>query len=332
MSSLIQKNNLIQILIWLGLLLLLFVGLFSSEPEEGSTNRSEDLLIISLIWLSMITASYTALYLHTKLFQKQRYLLFSGAIVLALVGIVFSVRALSGLLLESSFIQSFYSDLVSYSFVMGISIGMRYAKQGLLDRYLLQEMQAQLLKAELDTLKSQINPHFLFNTLNNIYGVNLTDPEKGSEMILNLSEMFRYFLEAQKRDKVALGEELELIRNYIALERMRLTPANRIELKVQAEVPSRLLPPLLLMPLIENAVKYGVQPGKDTTISIDIQQGKQELTLTTQNELHPNHRTTSTRTGLKNLKERLERLYPGRFTLHSAAAGNRWQAKLIIPL
>lgn len=332
MSSLIQKSNLIQIVIWLSLLLLLFVSVMASSQEDAYQNRTEGILAIGLIWLAIMIASYTALYLHTKLFQNRRYVLFSGTLVLALMGIVFTFRAVSELVFEVSFVQSFFSDLVSFAFVMSMSIGMRYAKQGLLDRYLLKEMQTQLLKAELGTLKSQINPHFLFNTLNNIYGVNLKDPEKGSEMILSLSEMFRYFLEAQKHEKVTLGEELELIRNYIALERMRLTSANRIDLTIVAANPNRLIPPLLLMPLVENAVKYGVHPTTETTILIDIQQSEQELTLTTRNDTHPNHRTPSTRTGLKNLKERLDRLYPGRYALQSRDEDGRWQAKLVIPL
>lgn len=332
MPSIIHKNRLLQVIIWLVLLILLFSSAVTVEPDADREDMVEVLLTLALLWLTIMAASYTALYLHTLLFKKQRYVLFGLALPLSLTGIVLSFRTTADLLLEVSFVQSFFSDMVSFSLVTGIAVGMRYARQGLLDRYLFKEMQTQLLKAELGSLKSQINPHFLFNTLNNIYGVNLRDSEKGSEMILNLSEMFRYFLEAQKRDKVALEEELELIRNYIALERMRLTPANRIELTIQAGVTSRLLPPLLLMPLVENAVKYGVHPGKETVIFIDIQQDGQELALTTQNDIHTDHRIASTRTGLINLRQRLDRLYPGRYDLHSAAKGGRWHSKLVIPL
>lgn len=332
MPTIIHKNRLLQVIIWLVMLILLLLNVVTVEPDADREDIGEVLLTLILLWLTIMAASYTVLYLHTQLFKKQRYVLFGLALPLSLTGIVLCFRAAADLLLDVSFVQSFYSDMVSFSLVMGIAIGMRYAKQGLLDRYQLKEMQTQLLKTELNTLKSQVNPHFLFNTLNNIYGINLTDPEKGSEMILNLSEIFRYFLEAQKREMVTLEEELDLLRNYIALERMRLTPENHIELIVNAEITSRLLPPLLLMPLVENAVKYGVHPGKECLIKIDIHQHEQQLILTTQNDIHPNHRTASTRTGLNNLRERLDRLYPGRYSLRSTEKEGRWQAKLAIPL
>lgn len=332
MLNIIQKNRLLQAIIWLSLLILLVLSAVASEHENDINYQIEDFLIIGWIWLNMMAASYSALYLHSRLFQKQLYSYFVGSLLMILAGIVFVFRGGAGLLLNDFFVQSFISDLVSFSFVMSISIGMRYAKKGLLDQYILKEMQTQLLKAELGALKSQINPHFLFNTLNNIYGINLKDPEKGSEMILSLSEIFRYFLEAQKHEKVTLAEELELIRNYTALERMRLTPTNRLDFKVVAANPNRLIPPLLLMPLVENAVKYGVSPTNETTIIIDIQQGEHEIAITTLNDVHANHRIPSTRIGLKNLKERLDRIYPGRYTLQSLEKDGKWQAKLVIPI
>lgn len=334
MTSIIHKNRLLELVIWLVLLVLLLSSavISETEPDHDPKDLFESMSVIGLLWVTILMASYTALYLHTRLFQHRRYAGFAAGLLISLLGLVALFRTTAELLIESPFVQSFFSDMVSFSLVMGISIGLRYAKQGLLDRYLVKEMQAQLLKAELGALKSQVNPHFLFNTLNNIYGVNLKDPEKGSEMILSLSEMFRYFLEAQKHEKVTLGEELELIRNYIALERTRLTPANRIDLTIVAANPNLVIPPLLLMPLVENAVKYGVHPTKETVVLIDIQQDEHELTLTTLNNVHAHHRIPSTRTGLKNLRERLDRLYPDRYTLLSEGKDGRWQAKLVIPL
>ena len=332
MAQLIHKNRWLQVIIWLVMLIVLLLNVLALEPDANREDVGELLFTLILLWLSIMAASYTALYLHTLLFKQQRYILFGLALPFSLTGIVLCFRAVADLLLDVSFMQSFYSDIVSFSLVMGIAIGMRYAKQGLLGRYQLKEMQAQLLKAELQTLKSQINPHFLFNTLNNIYGVNLRNPEKGSEMILNLSEMFRYFLDAQKKERVSLEEELELIQNYIGLERMRLTPSNRIELTIHSQATSCLLPPLLLMPLVENAVKYGINPGKEVVVTIGIHHHEKELTLTTENDIHPGHQAASTHTGLKNLRERLDRLYPGRHTLYSAAKDSRWHSKLVISL
>ena len=334
MTSIIHKNRLLEVVIWLVLLVLLLSSavISETEPDHDPKDLFESMSVIGLLWVTILMASYTALYLHTRLFQQRRYAGFAAGLLISLLGLVAFFRTTVEILIEASFVQSFFADMVSFSLVAGIAIGMRYAKQGVLDRYLLKEIQTQLLKAELGALKSQINPHFLFNTLNNIYGVNLKDSEKGSEMILSLSEMFRYFLEAQKRDKVTLSEELELLGNYIALERMRLTPANRIDLTIVVANPNLVIPPLLLMPLVENAVKYGVHPTKETDVLIDITQDEHELTLITLNDVHAHHRIPSTRTGLKNLKERLDRLYPNRYTLLSEGKDGRWRAKLVIPL
>jgi two-component system LytT family sensor kinase len=315
-------------------ILLLFIGLtvYYSYDSQGENIGSEAPAITLILWGSIIAASYLSLFLHRVFFERAKYFLYGLTYLGGATVIAFVFRFTGELVVEGGFAQSASSDVINFIFIMGLALGIRYAKRGLLDQYHLQKTQALLLKSELETLKSQLNPHFLFNSLNNIYGVNLSDSKKGSEMIIHLAELYRYFLDIQKKDWVSLKDELAFLNHYVELEKLRLTENNHIHYTINIDDENTKVAPLLLLPIIENAIKFGTFPGGQSVVDIQIRCNSGYLSLSTHNRYQSGRNIVSSGYGIQNLKQRLSLLYPGRFVLQSEPKDTLWFASLEINL
>lgn len=183
-------------------------------------------------------------------------------------------------------------------------------------------------KSELSFLKQQLNPHFLLNAMNNLYGESLSDPDKVPERILNLSDMLRYQIEATKKDYVFLEEEIAFIKKYIeyyTFQNERLTVTQNFE----GDFDSIDIPPLFFLPLVENAVKFSAETPKPF-IAIDLKVKCQNLSFTLKNNcLESGSRLSSTGIGIENLKRRLE-VYGLRHELNCKKEKNIFIVKLKI--
>jgi hypothetical protein len=173
------------------------------------------------------------------------------------------------------------------------------------------------LHAELAYLKTQINPHFLFNTLNSIYAMALGKSEQTPGAIVRLSSMMRYVLTDAGREKVALKQEIAYLIDYIELQKTRFEGTLSVDLSVNGDADNKRLVPLLLIPFVENAFKYGVNPEEPSTISIRIDIGDHELFLLVANKkvAPPQPDSDPRGLGIKNTRQRLQLLYPGQHTL-----------------
>ncbi len=171
--------------------------------------------------------------------------------------------------------------------------------------------------AQLQMLRYQLNPHFLFNSLNSIRALVEEDPGKARETITELAELLRYSLTSQGRGNVPLETELEAIRHYFAIEEKRYEDNLQVEYEIDADAEQFTLPNFLLHPLVENAVKYGMQTS-DMPLRIRIKAGLKgnvfELSVFNSGQWLPEDRdrTTGTGTGLANIRQRLENAFPGR--------------------
>jgi two-component system, LytTR family, sensor kinase len=173
---------------------------------------------------------------------------------------------------------------------------------------------------EINQLKSQLNPHFLFNCLNNAYGLSLTDAAKSSEYIMSLSQLMRYQIEGSKKDLLMLGDDIEFIEHYIVVEKQRIDKRCTIQFineLTELQRNSFQIAPLLFLPFIENAIKHGTATRNQSFINIFITMNNNELKFTCKNSI-PQHKTyvKGTETGLANIKSRLELLYPKKHTLN----------------
>jgi len=183
-------------------------------------------------------------------------------------------------------------------------------------------------KSELSFLKQQLNPHFLLNAMNNLYGESLSDPDKLPDRILNLSDMLRYQIEASKKDYVFLEEEIVFIKKYIeyyTFQNERLVVTQHFE----GDFGNIDIPPLFFLPLVENAVKFSAETPKPF-INVDLKVNCNQLSFTLKNNyLESGSRLSSTGIGIENLKRRLE-VYGLRHELNCKKEKNIFIVKLKI--
>ncbi|WP_422355390.1 sensor histidine kinase [Roseivirga pacifica] len=169
-------------------------------------------------------------------------------------------------------------------------------------------------KSELSFLKSQINPHFLFNSLNSIYGIALAEKSpKTADGVQKLSDMMRFMLKENTQEKISLNKEIEYIHNYIDLQSLRLDTNKHVQLNVSIEQPcDGNISPMLLIPMIENAFKHGVSIDKPSFIDIALKCNEHYVSLNVKNSNHHKEKTSAEESGigLENVRKRLELLYP----------------------
>ena len=171
--------------------------------------------------------------------------------------------------------------------------------------------------AELAYLKAQINPHFLFNTLNSIYSLALHNNSKTAESIVKLSDMMRYVLNESNYNEVLVSKEKEYIFNFIELQILRLSPSIKLSCSWEGESNQLTISPLLIIPFIENAFKHGVNSEEDSEISIQIVIIKSELHLQVKNKIVTENNATLEKSGIGivTTKRRLDLLYPEKHSL-----------------
>jgi len=181
----------------------------------------------------------------------------------------------------------------------------------------LKQIQKEKMDAEISFLKAQINPHFLFNTLNSIYSLALTKSDLAAPAVVKLSSLMRYSISESDKETVLISKELMYISNYIELQKMRLSSKVRIFHTVNGGGVSKDIAPFLLIPFIENAFKHGVNAEEDSLIDVKIDITEDRLVLNVRNNkvyVQPD-REDSTGLGINNTKERLKLLYPGKHNL-----------------
>jgi two-component system, LytTR family, sensor kinase len=173
------------------------------------------------------------------------------------------------------------------------------------------------LQAELKFLKTQIHPHFLFNTLNNLYALTLKKSEKAPEMVLKLSELINYMLYECKSDEVALSKEIKFIRNYVDIEKMRYGDKLDVDIRITGDLGERKIAPLILLPFVENCFKHGASEDLlQSWVKVSVDSHHDHLVIKVENSKSGrNGENGNQGIGIQNVKRRLDLLYPGQHEL-----------------
>ncbi|AFD05724.1 sensor histidine kinase [Solitalea canadensis] len=192
-------------------------------------------------------------------------------------------------------------------------------------------LEKQKVENELHLLKQQINPHFFFNTLNNLYGLSLTRSEQTPEVILHLSDLMRYVIYEGQKEKVLLTDEINYIEDYLRLQQIRIHKQLDITFEKHSIDNQFELPPLLLIIFIENAFKHGIEPAENACyLKMNLSCANGKLSLSCENSVEPTTKKSQSGIGLLNLKRRLELLYPGKHELKMENGQNSF--KIILEL
>ena len=195
-----------------------------------------------------------------------------------------------------------------------------------------QEIENEKLNTELSFLRSQVNPHFFFNTLNNIYSLAVVKSEQTAPAVMKLSSIMRYILTESQTDYVSLQNEIDFIKNYIDLQLYRLTDKVKVHFNCSGNIEEKEITPLLFISFVENAFKYGVSTKESTKITIDLTATKTSISFHAVNSIvkadNGIHDTTGI--GINNVKRRLELLYPHHHTLEVLNKGDEFIVHLDI--
>ncbi len=198
----------------------------------------------------------------------------------------------------------------------------------------LKESEREQLKSELSFLKVQINPHFLFNTLNSIYSLSVIKSDKTPDVVLKLADLMRYMIYTSSQKYVDLEAEIEYIKSYVDLQKLRLFDTVKILFDIKNSDDAHKIEPMLLIPFVENAFKYGISYTENCEIKISIQIKNNKLSLITENTVFNKKAEIENESGigLTNVKRRLKLLYPDKHILKISEKDNQYKINLIINL
>ncbi len=319
-----QTTN--KILVHLFFWLLSFVIFSLAFNISGRVSRI-DLVYAGLFHVSLFYGAYLNLFLLSVFFAKKKYLLFALGIVLTL-GTAILVNQLSFGYLADLLFPGYYlishvelwesGILIAIYMLITTLLKLSYAwfeLQRARQRIALVEKEN--IKSELGSLKAQMNPHFLFNSLNTIYALALKGSDKTPDAVVQLADILRYVTYQSGKDKVALIEEARIIEDYIALQKRRTDPSAKITFSSHIADESVKIAPLLLLPLVENSFKHGVQKdGCNAFVNIELRATDKSLVFHIVNSRlpsdDPGKRGGGDQSGVgnENIRKRLKLLYP----------------------
>ncbi|WP_175454734.1 sensor histidine kinase [Lutibacter oricola] len=216
------------------------------------------------------------------------------------------------------------------SFAIGTSV--KLVSEWYKSEKLKQQIENQKISAEISFLKTQLNPHFLFNSLNSIYSLANKKSDDTTEAIVTLSELMRYMIYETQKELVPLADEINYIKNYIDLQNLRLKDSSGVRVNIHGKIDHK-IEPLLLISFIENAFKYGTDYNGKTDIRICIEVVDSNLTLEVSNYVSIHKRDDqNSGIGLKNVKNRLQLQYPNSHELKIEEEDKRFSVKLKLKL
>lgn len=234
--------------------------------------------------------------------------------------------------IQSFLIPSFASRVIDLALLLGL-LSWLYQQQVLsTQKVLVAESQALVERSKLQALKSQLNPHFLFNALHSINTLVESDPRQASEMIIKMSQLLRTMLAMNEREDHILKDEVNFVKQYLSIESERFKDRLSIELEVDEAAKSIVVPTMTLQPLIENAFKHGISKmtGK-TALGIDIKQHERSLTILVRNDVPKvNDQRAHAGIGLVNLSDRLKTYYGNRVKLETQQKEGLFEAFISI--
>ncbi|GEO07328.1 histidine kinase [Adhaeribacter aerolatus] len=323
----------------------LITGFFMYEKKYLIQKANLPYFIICVagrIGLLILIAYLNLQYFLPRYLLKKHYLAYVMAVIFSVFGYLtlqslfdyYLYGYVVGPLRNSRLIETLSYNFFSTLWYLGLMLALKLSLDWYGQQRLIQKIKVEKLNAEVDFLRAQINPHFLFNILNNLYALTLKKSELAPEVVLKLSDMMEYMLYDSTAEKVLLEKEVAYLQNYFELEQLRLSDKSPISLNVKAAFDGQEIAPLLLLPLVENAYKHGLNTQSENgwlTVNIGLQQST--LTAVVENKKSPAVREKSKGgIGLGNLRKRLDLLYPSRHCLELEDKKDSFRARLVIQL
>ena len=349
MTTQTRKKDIVQFLIHFTAWGMVFGLPFLIFWKSNDSDILQKLVHNFVVILSLVTVFYVNYFVLIEYFlfrQKVgKYIFYSFLLIIFIITIVHfwkePVPAMNTKFKEPPptllprEVLSIIVDSFSMMLTLGLSMAVKMTGKWYKTEAERQEEKKERTEAELKNLRQQLNPHFLFNTLNNIYALIAISPEKAQNSMLELSKLLRYVLYENNDNFVSVEHELNFIHNYVELMRIRLNDDVDLKLEININQTNKMVAPLLFIALIENAFKHGVSPSSPSFIHIDIHElNTQQIICTISNSYFPKAETDQSGSGigLENLRRRLEIHYPHKHIIRTERDGETFISELIIPL
>ena len=215
--------------------------------------------------------------------------------------------------------------------MLGVNLGVKYYLKSIRGERRMQELQAENLGRQLETLRYQINPHFFMNTLNNIHALVDIDPEQAKASIEELSKLMRHVLYEGDRPTIPLAKEMEFLRHYVSLMRLRYADTVRIDLSLPEKNEGAEIPPLVLASFVENAFKHGISYEKPSFVRVTVSVEDGKIVFRCANSQQDSVQKEQHGVGLANVRGRLELLYGDRYSLNIDQSREVYDVVLVLP-
>ena len=331
----------VQVAVWAVVLFALPLATFLSTNDVRSTRTS--FFVAWGLFQSPLVVYFVNFYLlGPYLFFKRRYWLFVICNLVLILGLnsqffllYFHRNSIPNMpAMDSTMWIGFFSGMLMFlvlnCVIAAVAIGIRHFIRVRQIKQQLADEKAKNTEAELAWLKNQINPHFLFNTLNNISSLTQIDPDAAQDAIAQLSDLLRYAMYETNKKTVPLAGEVEFMRNYISLMKLRCNEKTEVNSQFSILNSQFDIAPLLFISLIENAFKHGVSSSKPSRIDIRLEQEDDQLVFTCDNTNYPKDDAdrSGSGIGLENTRRRLELMYAGRYTWEQSLENDMYHVKI----
>ena len=278
------------------------------------------------------------LFLIPLLFDRKKYLTFIASLFLMLICVLF----IEEFIIERIFWPStrgrhfpgFFITLVEFSSYVIIPVGMKLILNFVQTRHEKEQLELAIKESELQRLKTQINPHFLFNSLNNLYSLTLKESPESPEVVLRLSNSMRYVLEKGNHDFVPLEDEVNHLKDFISLNELHLENRSEVSFQLRGEIGTKKISPNILSVFVENAFKHSSGLENGIHINIDLEITGDTLRFTVSNNFGERNslKEMGHGIGMKNVKQRLQLLYPKNHQLDINEKENVYTVVLVLKL
>jgi two-component system LytT family sensor kinase len=336
----------IHLIFWLFLTMICLMAVVSTEHKTTWYEVVVHFGYYGLINISIFYINYTLL-IPQLVKERKRYGLYVVSIVL-LIAFMVVLKTLLALLYSDIILtytsertgakaftalpQYIFRSIFISGFFIVISSLIKFAVDWFGNERVQRQLESEKKDMELQFLKSQLNPHFLFNSLNNIYSLAYQKSDKTADAVLKLSEIMRYMIYESNDSWVPLSKEIEYVKSYIELQKLRFRDGAAVELSINGEIDDQPIVPLILISFVENAFKHGIANDPKDPIKINLIANQKILHFSITNKKNNFNKDEMGGVGLNNVERRLQLLYPERYKLNIVNSATHYTSELMLDI
>ncbi|WP_265798521.1 sensor histidine kinase [Pedobacter sp. MC2016-05] len=329
---------------WALIILIISLDVFFDSQVKSVKHFLLSLVLFGIINISLFYINYLIL-IPQLIKKRKKYFLYMLAFVL-LLGAAALIKTVVAVLNPKDMMdyimegkpktlqadQYFFVQLFLCGFFLVSSCLIKFAADWFSNERIQRNLESERREMELQFLKSQLNPHFLFNSLNNIYSLAYQKSDKTADAIMKLSEIMRYMIYESNTPTVALSKEVDYLINYVELQKIRFKDGAFIELTLNGEIDDQKIVPLMLISFVENAFKHGVVNDPENPVKINIIANQKILHFSVINKKNQQNKDAQGGIGLPNVERRLQLVYPDRYKLNVVNSATHYTCELMIDI